>query len=121
MTTDRGVRKYASDIKGAFNSAWAAITLAEPKAVQIIVVSGQDGTKVGLHDRWWLADDAGLSIGTSLGGLGDSLSEIHELDRASCDRVRRELDGFLRLDRRAQAGAQLSYEAFCLELGGRRE
>lgn len=104
----------SSQYRAAYAQAWRNITFGTPPDVQIKIVSSDLDVTAELHDRWWIGDKCGLTLGTSFNSLGSKLSEIHTLDEAgSCD-VKSELDAYINNRRRSASGARLSYDIFTL-------
>lgn len=77
-------RKHQQDIRvmqpwdDAYQTHWrVAISDADPGEVTIVIVGKNSNGEHPIHDRWWLAENGGLRIGTSANALGvGKLSEI---------------------------------------------
>ena len=61
-----------------------------------------------IHDRWWLSENSGLRLGTSMNGIGGKrLSEISILNEEQLTNVEMRIKGFLNLSQRFYEGEKL--------------
>jgi len=115
VTTDKGQQKTSNQsIKGIYDSCWREMSVGEPPETTIIVVKSEGDVTAELHDRWWLGDKVGITMGTSFNSLGDKLSELRSLDETSCVALKAEMATYTGLQRRTRSGLRLSYEMFTL-------
>lgn len=63
-------RSDKTKIKSSFNQAWRDISNQQPPPTLVVVHSTIFGSEEDFHDRYITTADGGLSIGTSLNGLG---------------------------------------------------
>ena len=100
----------------AYREYWKLqISDQDPPPTEIVIVGIKSTGKSPIHDRWWLTDEAGLRIGTSLNDLGDSrISEISYLSKEeSQDREQLVLRYVEKKDREF-SGEKLLYSSFTL-------
>lgn len=83
--------------------------------VDIVIVGAERDGRLPIHDRWYVTGDAGLRIGTSVGGLGARrLSEISVMTEAEAREREVEIDQYLSRQRRTIDGDRATYAAFTL-------
>ena len=93
----------------SFTCAWRSISDQDPPETEVIFVHGEMGKGV-FHDRWLIAGNNGLRLGTSLNSIGrGKLSEISVVEPSRVAAIRAELDPFLRRER-VVLGNRLRYE-----------
>jgi len=94
--------------------AWHAMSDQTPPLCSVLVVRTDVDERSPIHDRWLLLSNAGLRLGTSLGGMGNRLSEISEVDEERAATLSTELGAYL-AQKRAIHGQRLEYSL--LKLG----
>lgn len=110
--------KYPSGKPSAeeqFRTRWREMSDQDPPSTEVVMCGFADSGKLPVHDRWWLADSAGLRPGTSLSGLGSRESRLNEVDPSelSADRAMIEEYSKRRL-RKTPDGRVLQYSTFIL-------
>jgi hypothetical protein len=95
----------------AYRKRWRGISAHDaPETIFIVVGLAESDGKCPIHDRWVLADEGGLRLGSSFGGLGRSrLSEVSRIDSAAVASIRSRLSAYLRYQTRDSNGARLRY------------
>jgi len=99
--------------EGAFEEAWMAVMDQDPPDVEIIGISDPGDDRSPIHDRWLFLGEAGLRIGTSVGGLGSRLSEISLVEPARVLELRRLMSQYAAKAREV-AGKRVTYLSFFL-------
>jgi hypothetical protein len=77
----RGIGSIALDVgqlADVYSTAWRTRFKFDPPRTSIAVMSTASG-RSPIHDRFAIAGEAGLRLGTSVGGLGYRLSEMSAL------------------------------------------
>lgn len=86
-----------------------------PDCVIAILGFGSQG-KSPIHDRWWLADECGLRIGTSMNGLGGSrLSEVSYLAKDEAREMQSHIESYLNRRIKVIDGQPIRRYIFTLE------
>lgn len=110
--------KYPSGKPSAeeqFRSRWRELSDQEPPRTEVVVCGFADSGKLPIHDRWWLADAAGLRPGTSLNGLGLRESRLNEVDPDEIAQDRAMIEDYsVRRVRRTPDGRSVHYSMFSL-------
>jgi hypothetical protein len=71
--------------------------------------------KFPVHDRWFLANDQGIRLGTSINSLGtNKLSEISFMDEDETHAISQQLNKYLKMQEQYFHGEKLIYEIFNL-------
>lgn len=96
--------------QGDFDQAWKLLT-DDPQPRAKIVLTGRTGDgKSPVHDRWWLASNTGLRVGTSVDSIGGwRLSEISKLQESEVERIRSEISPLVDTSVRIWGGEKLEY------------
>lgn len=98
-----------------YRANWRRISSQDPPDTKVVVIGLKSSGDHPMHDRWWLTDDAGLRMGTSLNSLGiNKESEISFLSREEVSHILSDVNGFLRQHRREFKGERLDYLSFTL-------
>jgi len=99
-----------------FRTHWRMrVSDQDPPDTTIVVVGSEDSGRSPIHDRWWLTNEAGLGLGTSFNSLGrGGTSEVRLLSQLEADAKERELEPFLRMERRDSNRERLRYTSFSL-------
>lgn len=92
--------------------AWRRTSDDEPPNVTIVVVQTEQGCPI--HDRWWLGETSGLSLGTSLGGLGKKESEISLLNEVETRHETRRMEPFINRSIKHYQGERIRNMSFTL-------
>lgn len=114
LTTLRGSTLAGSALTPeSLLAEWSAQMSQEPPDTEIIVVAGVDD--VGLvHDRWLIAGETGLRLGTSFKSLGaQKLTEISEISASACAPIMVELENYYGKKRYVN-GARITYSTIQL-------
>ncbi|TVU90945.1 ATP-binding protein [Vreelandella titanicae] len=103
----------SEDIADAVSEFWKDNISTDAMPEIEILYAGAESLNWGLpiHDRWWLAEDSGVSIGTSLNGLGKSLSLISILEANETAEIEQRLEGFLSKKQRVFNDKKVRYES----------
>lgn len=98
-----------------YRTSWRRISSQDPPDTKVVIIGLKSSGDHPIHDRWWLTDDAGLRMGTSLNSLGiNKESEISFLGREEASHILSDVGGFLRQHRREFKGERLDYLTFTL-------
>lgn len=79
--TQKGLSVGDHDIELRYKSKWKDISDQSPPETHIYIVGIRSNGDGPIHDRFVISDDKGVSLGTSIGGLGKKDSSVHYLDR----------------------------------------
>jgi len=101
-------------MKNAYSQAWQQYSIQDPPDVDIIVMWSVKTNKFPFHDRWWFGDKTGIRVGTSIGGLGNRISEITLMSDEDCKRNKKEVESYIARKKRDFAGERLLCESFSL-------
>ena len=85
--TQKGMKTGDREIVSKFQSKWKEISDQRPPETHIYIIgifSTGDGP---IHDRYVISDNKGISLGTSIGGLGNKDSGVHHLQEAEVTSV----------------------------------
>lgn len=114
-------RKHQQDTRvqqpwdDAYQSHWRVnVSDSDPGEVTVIMIGKVSTGEHPIHDRWWLSDNGGLRIGTSVNSLGvGRLSEVTPIAEA---------DAALRVDEvnRYISGRALAQDGDCFRLSSFR-
>jgi hypothetical protein len=78
--------------------------------VTIIVPFFRDESRNVIHDRWILADDGALKLGSSLNGLHQSVTSISKVKGAAMERARSVINGYASTATSDKSGKRVLYE-----------
>ncbi|WIX31885.1 hypothetical protein QO259_13830 [Salinicola sp. JS01] len=103
----------STDIADSISEFWKDNISTESMPDIEILFAGAESLGWGLpiHDRWWLAEDSGISIGTSLNGLGKSLSRMAVMDANDTAEIEQRLEGFLSKKQKVFNDKRVRYES----------
>lgn len=110
--TDLPGSSYAP-IEDAYKRAWRRVAAGAPPATRVILASTKSG-KFPVHDRWWLASDGGVHLGTSYNGIGSRVSTVRVLSDEEAKRKLLELLPYFAKSRVEFEGERLAYTEFTL-------
>lgn len=98
-----------------FRSRWRELSDQDPPRTEVVVCGFADSGKLPVHDRWWLADSAGLRPGTSLSGLGSRESRLNEVDPGELAQDRAMIEEYsVRRVRKTADGRSVHYSTFSM-------
>ena len=99
----------------AYIQAWRSRSDQELPDVDVTVMGVEPYGDSPIHDRWIIADERAISLGTSASSIGRSrLAQIHELSRTSAAECLRRLAPYLSREALIHDGARIKYEIFDL-------
>lgn len=75
-------------------------------------IKGESDEEFPLHDRWWLSDNGGIRLGTSINSLGRSFSEISVLTNRQYQNIEQTIGGFLDESQREIKGKKIRYKNY---------
>ncbi|MGC9260608.1 MAG: AAA family ATPase [Phycisphaerae bacterium] len=115
LTSAEKSHNQKKSTKEAFSRKWIETSDQDPPETEIIVCGFDGSGKLPIHDRWWLTDDTGLRLGTSIAGLGLRESRITpiEMEQLRADRAMIE-DYTVKRIRRSPDGRRIQYTTFTL-------
>ena len=117
LTSKKHVREKVSNSNSedAFHAAWAELYDVTPPDVEIGIVGlGNDGGHP-IHDRWIVAADSGLRLGTSANSIGYlRMSEISDMDSTTSHAKFDVIGEILQRDLRMWDGIKLQLSTFYL-------
>lgn len=64
-----------------------------------------------IHDRWWLSEDTGVTIGTSMNGVGKRLSVLSRLDSNETAEIEQKLESYINKKQKSFDGKRVRYES----------
>jgi len=89
---------------------WRYISDQEPPETEIVIIGRSSSKKSPIHDRWWITEGAGLSVGTSFNSLGITQeSTIAPLSDEEVMQYEQELDQYLSRRRKDYNEERLEY------------
>ncbi|MEW5872927.1 MAG: hypothetical protein AB1894_26950 [Chloroflexota bacterium] len=108
--------KVAQPYEDAYRDYWKfQISDQDPPPTEIIVVGIKSTGKSPIHDRWWITEDTGLRIGTSLNSLGEArISEISYLSKEEAQNREVCVLKYVEKKDREINGEKLLYSSFTL-------
>lgn len=114
LTSFEHLDKIKKNDEGSFSQAFRNECEGAIDPTIRVVVCGFDGDgKSPVHDRWMVGKESGLRLGSSFNGIGKSrLSEISNMDEASCNDAIQKLDPFLNQRERMVGGTKLKYRVY---------
>ena len=108
--------RQGGSISSVYSSYWRTNVSDQAPPDTEIVVCGRltDGISP-IHDRWWVTENAGLRIGTSLNSLGEArISEISQISCSQVTEIEEQINGLLERRTRECGGDRVVYESFTL-------
>lgn len=88
-------QKVSKPWEKAYRTSWRILSEQDPPDTDIVIIGTKSG-KSPIHDRWWLTENAGIRIGTSINGLGGTrISEISELSQDELQKREKLVDQYL--------------------------
>jgi hypothetical protein len=105
LTSVKAMKAICTD---ELDAAWRKISDQDPPICSFVMVRTDVDERSPIHDRWLLLEDAGLRIGTSVGGICSRLSEISEVDTDRAHSLRSTLMPYL-AQRRLIDGKRMEY------------
>src|SRR5690606_1287719 len=114
ILTSRRNQEDAQDVDGyreEMQKQWARLgCFVEMPPTMVYVVGRTSDGHMGIHDRWWLTEGAGIECGTSFNSLGrDKTSVVRFMWEDEVARRRAEVDPYFQLTKRSHAGERLVY------------
>ncbi|SFH52074.1 ATP-binding protein [Modicisalibacter xianhensis] len=67
-----------------------------------------------IHDRWWLSEDSGITIGTSMNGVGKRLSVLSKLDSNETAEIEQKLESYVNKKQKSFDGKRVRYESLSI-------
>lgn len=78
-----------------YQTAWRDLSEQDPPDTLITIIGMKSGASP-IHDRWWVTDNAGIRMGSSLNGLGESrISAISKLSPSELPKIKSLIDQYL--------------------------
>jgi hypothetical protein len=116
ILTSRGDHTDPNEFRADVIKEWRLLeSRRDPPSTVVYLVGRNSDGHMGIHDRWWLTENAGLIYGTSFSGLGrDKTSFINQMDASQVVARRAEVDPYLQLTKRSHAGEKLNYATIVL-------
>ncbi len=112
LTGMDSLKEIDGDARAAFLKEWAERRSERPPETRIVVVGTRDSHRCPFHDRLYLTEEKGLSVGSSYGGLGKRDSIISEFPNIKAQQRLSEFRPYLRQERREVDGDRLTYQSF---------
>jgi len=105
----------AQPYKESYRRAWRSITDRDAPFADVTLI-GEVGTgKSPIHDRWILAHNSGLTLGTSANSIGRTkLSQVRQLGPDEASEVLRRLEPVLLRSARVFENYRVEFESFLL-------
>lgn len=92
-----------------YRERWRQLSDQEPPETEIVIVGITSTKKSPIHDRWWITEKAGLSIGTSYNSFGRTQeSKITPLNHIELRQLEDSVDSYLQR-KREYNGERLEY------------
>lgn len=115
LTSKKHQSNVQQPIAETFRNHWK-IRISEQEApdTEIIIVGTKSTGASPIHDRWWLTEGSGIRIGTSFNSLGIKTSEISVLSHKEAVSREKEIDQYLRREKREYNNEKLQYDSFTL-------
>ena len=109
-------KKVPSPLSEAYCDFWINSIASElPYNVAITAIGFDDDLEPPFHDRWYISEDSGLSVGTSFNSLGsDKTSCIKEMGKEELESIIELADTFLGRRQRVYNRRRLKYESFTM-------
>lgn len=100
----------------AFRDYWRInVSEQSPPDTDVVIVGVEPNGDSPVHDRWWVTEGAGISLGTSFNSLGSTkLSGITELTKDQAADAEASLDRYLGRSERIFKGRAIRYSLFTL-------
>jgi hypothetical protein len=81
----------------------------------VVIVGGKKSGLFGVHDRWILLEDIGVSLGTSVSSIGgDRAHTLARLDAETKAKCEAQVDSYLSMQEKYLVDDRLVYESFTL-------
>jgi len=108
---EQDLSKEMLPIQDAYRQYWREhFSDQDPEDCEVIVI-GNAGGDLPIHERWWLTKDAGLRVGTSFNQLGVNRdSEIGVLMPVEAHERREEVEALINRQKREHLGQRLTYQ-----------
>jgi hypothetical protein len=98
-----------------YREQWRKMSDQSPPDCQIVIAGLKSSGEPTVHDRWWVAQDAGLRFGTSFSDIGVGKdSEICKMTLDEATDRGQLLDNHLQMRVREQKGDRVVYSTFTL-------
>lgn len=116
LTSKKQQDKISQPWDDAFRTHWRVrISDQDPPETEIAIVGTESSGDLPIHDRWWLINGGGIRIGTSFNSLGiTKSSEISILSPEEAKLLEKEVDQYLRREKREHNKEKLRYNLFSL-------
>ena len=118
LTGRRHLKKVVSGggYEEKFNESWRSICDVTPSDISIFIIGVNKDGDHPIHDRWIVANNTGLRLGTSANSLGVSkISEVSQIEGQQLADCREMLCGFLERKVRMWEGERVSLSNFMIE------
>ncbi|MFI8615442.1 hypothetical protein ACIGHN_08035 [Acidovorax sp. NPDC077693] len=117
LTGRRHVKKSIPDgnFEDTFANAWRDVCDASSSDIEIAIIGVNNDGDHPVHDRWFVAENSGLRLGTSANSLGVSrISELSPIENNEIEGHKELLIGFLNRKTRFWEGIRISLSNFYL-------
>ncbi|KVW99877.1 ATP-binding protein [Shewanella frigidimarina] len=106
------VRGFDDGLEPLITNYWNdSISKSSLPQINFLFISYGKDNKFPLHDRWWLANESTITVGTSISGLGMRTSQISVLDLDNRIAVDDMVSPFLEKKQRFYQDEKLKYKA----------
>lgn len=95
VTGPEALRRASPPYVEAYRASWRLKSTGNFPIARIMVLQTRTSGAFPVHDRWWLAGDRGLHVGTSVNGLGGRLSTVREISPDEVLSVRGKVDPYI--------------------------
>jgi len=102
------------DCGEAYRTSWHVRFVQEPPDTEILIIGTKSNGESPIHDRWWVTDGGGISIGTSYNGLGVKDSTITLLSPGDAETLEKDMDQYYFGNKREYKGEKLLRSMFSL-------
>ena len=114
VTGPEAVRRASKPYVDAYRASWRFYSSEDPPLARVMILQTRGSQECPVHDRWWLAGDRGLHIGTSVNGLGGRLSTVRDIPVEEVAAVRGAVDPYISGRKLLFKGERLDVDAFAL-------
>lgn len=120
LTTLRQKRRIEVECQGdvidAIVNYWHEhVSTDDLPSIEIIFAGTESmGWELPIHDRWWLSEDGGVSIGTSLNGVGKKLSCFKKMEIDEAAEIEQKLEAYARKKQRYFDDKRVRYETISI-------
>jgi hypothetical protein len=101
--------------RDSYRRNWGMLTDRDPPFLDVTIVGDVKTGASPIHDRWIIAEGAGLALGTSANSIGRlKLSQIREMHPDELRDVRRRLEPVILRSARVFEGHRVEFESFSI-------